>query len=88
MLSHVLLFVTLWTAARQATWSMGVSRKDYWSGLQCPPPGDLSNPGTEPRFLTLQADSLPSEPQGKPCQELGAGKNEELLISGHKVSIT
>ena len=80
--------MTLWTAARQAPRSMGVSRQDYWSGLHCPPPGDLPSPGTEPRFLASQADSLPSEPQGKPCQGLGVGKSEELLISGHKVSIT
>ena len=38
----------------------------YWSGLPCPPPRDLPNRGIEPRFLTLQADSLPSEPPGKP----------------------
>ena len=42
------------------------SRQEYWSGLPCPPPGDLPNPGIEPRFPTLQADSLPSEPPGKP----------------------
>ena len=38
---HVCLFVTLWTVARQATLSMGVSRQEYWSGLPCLPPGDL-----------------------------------------------
>ena len=36
------------------------------SGLPCPPPGDLPNPGIEPRFPTLQVDSLPAEPPGKP----------------------
>ena len=41
------------------------SRQEYWSGLPCPPPGDLPNPGTEPRSSTLQADSLPAEPPGK-----------------------
>ena len=40
--------------------------KNTKGGLPCPPPGDLPNPGTEPRFPTLQADSLPAEPQGKP----------------------
>ena len=40
--------------------------KNYWSGLSCPPPGDLPNPGTEPRSPTMQADSLPSEPPRKP----------------------
>ena len=44
----------------------GFSRKEYWSGLPYPPPGDLPNPGIEPRSLTLQVDSLPSESPGKP----------------------
>ena len=44
----------------------GFSRQEYWSGLPCPPPGDLLNPGIEPRSPALQADSLPSEPPGKP----------------------
>ena len=47
---------------------MGFSRQEYWSGLPCPPPGDLPNPGIEPRSPALQADSLPSEPPGKPIQ--------------------
>ena len=42
------------------------SRQEYWSGLPCPPPGNLPNPGIEPRPPELQADSLPSEPLGKP----------------------
>ncbi|KAB0348841.1 hypothetical protein FD754_013698, partial [Muntiacus muntjak] len=41
-------------------------RQEYWSGLPCPPPGDLSNPGIKPRSPSLQDDSLPSEPPGKP----------------------
>ena len=45
---------------------MGFYRQEYWSGLPCPPPGDLPNPGIEPRSPALQADSLPSEPPGKP----------------------
>ena len=44
----------------------GFSRQDYWSGLPCPPPGHLSNPGIKPRSPVLQADSLLSEPPGKP----------------------
>ena len=40
--------VTPWTVARQAPLSMGFSRQEYWSGLPCPPPGDLLNPGIEP----------------------------------------
>ena len=45
---------------------MGFSRQEYWSGLSFPPPGDLPDPEIEPRSLALQADSLPSEPPGKP----------------------
>ena len=39
---------------------MGFSRQEYWSGLLCPPPGDLPNSGIEPRSPALQVDSLPS----------------------------
>ena len=60
------LFVTLWTVALKSPLSMGFSRQEYWSGLPCPPPGDLPNPVIEPKAPTLQADSLPSEPPGKP----------------------
>ena len=41
------------------------SRQEYWSGLSCPRPGDLPNPGIKARTPTLQADSLPYEPPGK-----------------------
>ena len=40
--------------------------QEYRSGLPCPPPGNLPNPGIKPRFLTLQVDFLPAEPPGKP----------------------
>ena len=50
-LSRAQLFVTLWTAARQAPLSMGFSRQEYWSGLPCPPPGDLPDPGIKPQSL-------------------------------------
>ena len=49
--------------------SMGFSRKDYWSGLPCPPPGDLPHPGIEPTPLMSpdwQAGSLPLMAPGKP----------------------
>ena len=57
-------FVTPWT-----------HRQEYWSGLPFPSPGDLPNPGIETRSPALQADSLPSEPPGKPylalkCHEI------------------
>ena len=62
-----------WTIARQAPlW--GFSRQEYWSGLPCPPPGDLPNPGIEPRSPALQAGFLPSEPPGKP-KNTGVGSH-------------
>ena len=64
--SHVQLFVTPWTTARQAPLSIEFSRQVYWSGLPFPFPGDLSDPGIKQRSPVLQADSLPSEPPGKP----------------------
>ena len=45
---------------------MGFSRKEYWSGLPCPPLGDLPDPEIKPRSPALQADCLLSEPPGKP----------------------
>ena len=48
----VRLFATPWTIAHQAPLSMGFSRQEYWSGLPCPPPGDLPNPGIKPVSLT------------------------------------
>ena len=57
---------TSWTVAHQAPLSMGFSQQEYWSGLPCPPPGDLSDPGIKPRSPALQADSLPLSHQGTP----------------------
>ena len=51
--SCVQLFVTLWTIAPQAPLSMGSFRQEYWSGLPCPPPGDLPNPRIKPLLLCL-----------------------------------
>ena len=63
--SRVQLFETPWTVAHQAPLSIGFSRQKYWSGLPFPSPGDLPDPGIEPRSPTLQADALTSEPPGK-----------------------
>ena len=63
---RVRLFATPWTIAHQAPPSMGFYRQEQWSGLPFPSPGDLSDPGIEPRFPKLQADVLPSEPPGQP----------------------
>ena len=66
--SRVQLLATLWTVARQAPLSLGFSRQDYGSGLPCPPPpGDLPDPGIEPKSPVapaLQVDSLLAEPSG------------------------
>ena len=59
LLSHFRLFVTPWTIQ-----SMEFSRPENWSGEPLPSPGDLPNAGMEPRSPTMQADSLPAEPQG------------------------
>ena len=57
-LSHVQLFATLWTVARQAPLSMGFSWQEYWSGLPCSPPGDLSDPGIKPASLASLTFSI------------------------------
>ena len=67
--SHIQLFVTLWIVARQVPLSMGFSRQEYWSGLPCPPPGELPDPRIKPVSPVapaLQADSLPLSHQGSP----------------------
>ena len=64
--SHDPLFATSWTVAHQAPLSMRFSRQGYWSGLPFPSPGDLPNPGIQPRCPALWADSLPAELQEKP----------------------
>ena len=64
--SHVPLFVTLWTVACHAPLSMEFSRQEYWSGLPFPLPGDLPDPSVKLGSPALQADSLLSEPPGKP----------------------
>ena len=68
VLSHVCLFVTLWTIARQAPLSTEFSRQEYWSGLPFPTPEDLPKPGIKPvslaspawagKFFTASADIL------------------------------
>ena len=56
-----LTLVTPWTVAHQAPLYIGFSRQEYWSRLPFPSPGDLPNPGIEPRSPALQADSLLTE---------------------------
>ena len=65
-LSCIQLFVTPWTVAHQTSLSMGFSRKEYWSGLPFPSPGDLPDSEIKPRSPSLWTDTLPSESPGKP----------------------
>ena len=53
--SHAQLFATAWTVAHQVPLSMGFSRQEYWSGLPCPSPGDLPDPGIKPTSLMFPA---------------------------------
>ena len=57
--------------AHQAPLSMEFFRQEYWSGLPFPSPMNLPNPGVEPGYPVFQADSLPSEPPGKPFLSFG-----------------
>ena len=82
LLSHVWLFVTLWTVAHQAPPSMGFSRQEYWSGLPLPSPEDFPHPGIEPRSPSLQADALTSQPPGKPSKCLN-----NALIPNHFTAV-
>jgi len=59
-------FVTPWTVAHQTPLFMGFSRQKFWSELPFPSPGDLPDPGIQPISPTFPADSLLSEPPGKP----------------------
>ena len=60
--SHLQLFATPWTAACQSPLSMGFSRQPYWSGLPCPPPGDLPDPGI--KLVSLMSPALAGVSEG------------------------
>ena len=67
---------TPWTVAHQVPLFMEFPRQEYWSGLPFPSPGDLPDAGIKPPYPALQADSLPSEPQGEPS---GCGTRPQKL---------
>ena len=70
----------------KAPLSVAFSRQEYWSGLSFPSSGDLPDPGIEPRSPTLQADSLPSEPPGKPlCYEEVVHKGFKKKVVGREM---
>ena len=73
--SCVQLFATLWIVAHQAPLSMGFPRQEYWSGVPCPPPGDLPDPWIEHASPALQADSLPLSHWGA-----GVGLNDQQAL--------
>ena len=86
--SHVQLCMTLWTVACQAPLSIGFSRREYWSGLPFPPPGDLLTQGLNLHLLCLlccQADSLPLLPPKKP---LSSFKFLQSLLSSPGIAVT
>ena len=78
------LFATLWTVTRLAPLSMGFSSQEYWSGLACRPPGELSNPGIRSASPALQADSLLLSHQGSPrrgfLKRMIMGSNEITCV--------
>ena len=82
LLSRVCLLGTPWTGAHQAPLSMEFSRKEYWSGLPFPSPGDLPDPGIEhgsPALGSpaLQADALPPEPSGRGHSQIDLFKTQK-----------
>ena len=82
VLSHSVMPNSLWPGGLQTAWLLcpwGFSKQEYWSGLLCPPPGELPNPGIKRRSPALQADSLLSEPAEKPSnRRVAAAKSLQL----------
>ena len=68
--------------ARQAPLSMEFTRKEYCSGLPFPSPEDVPDPGIEPGSFVSQADSLPSEPPGKP-----SGSSKSCEVFNHRLDV-
>jgi len=68
VLGHLVLSnsATSWTVAARLLCPRGFSRQEYWSGLPCPPPGDLPDPGVKPTFPALAGGFFTTEPPGKP----------------------
>ena len=83
MCSVIQLCLALWTVARQAPLSVGFFRQEHWNGLPFPSPGDLPDPGIEPRSPALQGDALTSEPPGKP---LMSGSSLACRDSGNDIA--
>ena len=71
--SCVRLFATLWIVAHQAPLSMGFPRQECWSELPFPFPGDLSDPGIEPKSTALEGGFFTTEPPRKPPYQITNG---------------
>ena len=70
----------------------GFSREEYWSGLPFPSPGDLPSPGIEPRSPALEADTLTSEPPGKPNTSWQIDEETveivtDFILEGSKITV-
>ena len=90
MLSHLQLFTTPWTVARQAPLRLKFSRQEYWSELPFPPPRDLPDPGIKPTSPTspaLAGISFTTEPHGKPLGAGGSDCKESACNAGDPGSI-
>ena len=90
LLSHVRLFVTPGTVARQAPLFMGFSRQASWSGLPFPPAGGLPDPGIEPGSPAVhcrQIDSLPTEPPGKHMKHTPSLRTRVQLLFSRSVPL-
>ena len=74
-------YVTVMEPHGQVPLYMGCFRQEYWSELPSPPPEDLSDSGIKPKFTALQADSLPTDPTGKPETDIAAAAAAKSLQS-------
>ena len=87
----VRLFTTPWTVAHQAPLSMGFSRQEYQSGLPCPLPGDLPNPGIESASLmspALAGGFFTTEPPGESlCGRERSKHSFSLIIKSSQLVI-
>ena len=77
--------LTPWSVARKAPLSMRFSKHDYWSGLLCPPPGDLPNPGIEPVFSCISciAGGFFAEPPNKPFGTHMVQNSKRIFLKHH-----
>ena len=79
------LFQPLWTVAHQVPLSMEFSSQEYWSGLPCPAPGDLPDPGMESRSVVppaLAAGSLPLAPSDLLFSAAHPGTTDRYIVMG------